>query len=529
MTFLPIVERELRVASRRKSTFRFRSLAAGSTLLLGGFYALMFGSTTRGAPGTLLFQALSWILFVLCLVAGVFLGADSLSEERREGTLGFLFLTDLRGYDVVLGKFIGVSLNAFYSLFAAVPVLALPIMMGGVTGAEYWRMMLALVNALFFSFAVAIFISARCTESEKALFWTSGLLFLSVILLPCLYASFDKLPKVFELICKTSPSFPMYLASSAHYLRKADTYWASIGISQLFGWCLIIWTCIWVSRTVTTKKVSSGGGVIDRLPLLGKLIRKLMRRDRRLLSPNPIVWLLDSPLPRRALMALAITLVAVLVAYAAFAHHKIAVPASITTFYITIILMKPLVAAQACRLFGKSRQDGTLELLRCTPLSSGQFMKGQWSTLIRMFGPPALTIFLGLLTACVLDGGSEMSVGVMYNLYFGLKAVTGFYAVSWVWNLDVTQDPHTDARGGFDSRFYRRAADGVNLYSGRYHRRNFNCGSQCKGAKSQSNNHRNTSNGGDDNRSFATTTLPALDHQQEHNHFSQSAGGATSL
>ena len=28
--------------------------------------------------------------------------ADSLSAEKREGTLGLLFLTDLRGYDVVL-------------------------------------------------------------------------------------------------------------------------------------------------------------------------------------------------------------------------------------------------------------------------------------------------------------------------------------------------------------------------------------------------------------------------------------------
>ena len=30
--------------------------------------------------------------------------ADCLSEEKREGTLGLLFLTDLRGYDIVVSS-----------------------------------------------------------------------------------------------------------------------------------------------------------------------------------------------------------------------------------------------------------------------------------------------------------------------------------------------------------------------------------------------------------------------------------------
>ena len=63
--------------------------------------------------------------------------------------MGLLFLTDLKGYDVVLGKFIARSLPALYGLLALLPLIGIPLLLGGVTGSEFWRMALALVNALF--------------------------------------------------------------------------------------------------------------------------------------------------------------------------------------------------------------------------------------------------------------------------------------------------------------------------------------------------------------------------------------------
>src|SRR5437660_11121606 len=141
MTFLPVVQRELREAARRKSTFRIRCWTA-VIAMAGSFCALPFiwlnGAARNG--GEPLFTLLSSYAFGLCSLAGVFLTADALSEEKREGTLGLLFLTDLHGYDVVLGKFIGRSLNAVYGLLALLPITALPLLLGGVTGPEYGRM-----------------------------------------------------------------------------------------------------------------------------------------------------------------------------------------------------------------------------------------------------------------------------------------------------------------------------------------------------------------------------------------------------
>ena len=106
--FLPVAERELRVASRRPGTSRTRVLgvlvALVVALLFLGLWAFDSSSFSGFSHGRTLFNVLIWLTFFAALASGLFLTADSISEEKREGTFGLLFLTDLRGYDVVLGK-----------------------------------------------------------------------------------------------------------------------------------------------------------------------------------------------------------------------------------------------------------------------------------------------------------------------------------------------------------------------------------------------------------------------------------------
>src|SRR5947209_14959169 len=111
----------------------------------------------------ILFRILTGASVLYCLLSGVRSTADCLSEEKREGTLGLLFLTDLKGYDVVGGKLVATSLNAFYGLIAIFPVLAIPLLMGGVTNGEFWRMALVLANTFLLSLAVGMFMSSICT------------------------------------------------------------------------------------------------------------------------------------------------------------------------------------------------------------------------------------------------------------------------------------------------------------------------------------------------------------------------------
>ncbi|HMJ90451.1 MAG TPA: hypothetical protein VK530_11570, partial [Candidatus Acidoferrum sp.] len=132
MTFLPIVDRELRVRARWRSTYIVR--AAVAVLAIAVAVVMMFFAAVGGpGAGKWMLLTLGWLTFAFCVVDGFRSTADCLSEEKREGTLGLLFLTDLRGFDVVLGKFAATSLSSFYGVLAVIPVLAIPVLLGGVT------------------------------------------------------------------------------------------------------------------------------------------------------------------------------------------------------------------------------------------------------------------------------------------------------------------------------------------------------------------------------------------------------------
>src|SRR5436309_2118683 len=162
VTFLPIAARELRVASRKRSTFWLRILAAIIGLVVGAACMLIATMARLPTPdfGSALFGILTWLSLAAALTAGIFFTSDCLSEEKREGTLGFLFLTDLRGYDVLSGKLLATSLRGLYALLAIFPILALTLLMGGVTGGQFWMALLAVVNGLFISLAAGMFVSA---------------------------------------------------------------------------------------------------------------------------------------------------------------------------------------------------------------------------------------------------------------------------------------------------------------------------------------------------------------------------------
>src|SRR5258705_3063839 len=147
MTFLPIVDRQLRESSRRPATYRMRSLLALTALAIW-FFLLVAGSHSGVRKGMMLFIAIGVLALAFCLVAGIFLTADCLSEEKREGTLGLLFLTELKGYDVVFGKLAATSLNPFYGVLALFPVRASPYLVGWVTVTVFWRALRVAMKSL---------------------------------------------------------------------------------------------------------------------------------------------------------------------------------------------------------------------------------------------------------------------------------------------------------------------------------------------------------------------------------------------
>src|SRR4051794_37764489 len=141
---LSILHREMRVASRRPWTFRVR-LWTNIVAFVIAAPTLVF---TRGSShvGAGILKAVTFISFWFCLLQGVRWAAGSIGEEKREGTLGLLFLTDQRPLDIVVGKLVGIFLPMIQPVMAFLPTLMITVLLGGTTGWEIGRAGLVLIS-----------------------------------------------------------------------------------------------------------------------------------------------------------------------------------------------------------------------------------------------------------------------------------------------------------------------------------------------------------------------------------------------
>src|SRR2546426_588653 len=90
MTFLPIVERELRVTARRRGTYWNRALSALAAILVFGGALIFEAQTPPKELGKAVFNILSVLFLLNSLAAGVFI--SSMSKNPRKAMFGTLLL-----------------------------------------------------------------------------------------------------------------------------------------------------------------------------------------------------------------------------------------------------------------------------------------------------------------------------------------------------------------------------------------------------------------------------------------------------
>lgn len=165
-----VIVRELRSASRAPFTYWLRLLGAGAVC------AAALSEIAMGEDqGDHLFQALSvTISFAIWLLVPL-ITADCLSRERREGTLGLLFLTPLTPVQIVVAKLLIQTLRAFSLALAILPVLVLPVLIGGVNPYDLGGSLL--INGASFCWALGagIWISSRSVKFHRAVLGTMAL------------------------------------------------------------------------------------------------------------------------------------------------------------------------------------------------------------------------------------------------------------------------------------------------------------------------------------------------------------------
>jgi ABC-type transport system involved in multi-copper enzyme maturation permease subunit len=441
MSFLPVVERELRAAARRRGTFWTRvffALIAVAVAVVVVPYVAAFKGRSSGTGGMLLIY-LTVLAFGFCALAGVFLTADSLSEEKREGTLGLLFLTDLKGYDVVMGKLMATSLSAFYGLLAVFPVLAIPLTMGGVTHGEFWRLVLVFVNTLFFSLTAGLFVSSLSRRADRAMGGTFWLVLLVAGGLPLFEWILAWPGWVSPLtISLPSPLTACRLAFDSGTGLEPRGFWQSLLSTQLLSWLLLILASVLLPRLWQEGvKVS---WTMTREATLDETAFSRRRAERgQMLDENPVYWL--SSRKQSVIWNICFgCLLAVGAAWFGFHFDKtLASEGLMLGAGAVSLLVKLSVGVQACRFFVEARRTGSLELLLCTPLTAHQILRGQWLALRRLFLVPVLSVLclyaLPIIFALATDSRSYLwpRLGIGGAWFFRMATfVADLLAVAWL-------------------------------------------------------------------------------------------------
>jgi ABC-type transport system involved in multi-copper enzyme maturation permease subunit len=371
--------------------------------------------------GTRLFRALAEMGYWGCLFAGVLLTADSLSEEKRDGTLGLLFLTDLKGHDVVLGKLAATSLNACYGLLAVFPALVVPAMLGGVTGGEVARLMAALLNTLFFSLAVGLVVSALARQEHAAVLWTATL----VLFVGCV------LPLLGETSRLLSPRAAFALGFDAAFRLNPAGYFASLAFVQLLGWALLALAGARVSRWTEEPVIGAKARAQSeeaRAPIAARAAGEI----------NPIEWLARRRERHGWVWASLILVVAIGIAWsqppgAVRARGELVIFAVVCWHSV----LKFWIAWEAGRRFAEDRRNGALELLLVTPLRVEEIVRGQFRSLRRLFAGPVAALLvvdafvaLGVFRATAASPLGDEALGCL--LVFALMLPVDAYALGRV-------------------------------------------------------------------------------------------------
>lgn len=401
MTVLPIAARELRVTARRPSTHWSRCAAAALAIGVSGWFlsTVNVSGGRRVQVGAEVFEGISWCSFLFALLIGVRATADCISEEKREGTLGLLFLTDLKGYDIVFGKLFSTSLTAFYSLLALIPILAIPVMLGGVSGELLWRTALVLINTMFFSLAVGLCVSAIGRHERKAMVTTFVLILLFTGGFPLLGAWLEDALPGFKP--SDAPAF-FDLVSPGYAMGRRDgpavEFWLATGTVHLLAWMFLFVACRRLPYAWQDKASSS-----PRRPftenlenwMRGGAVYRAMAR-RRMLEINPVFWL--TARDRRDLIYVWAFLLAGVVIWGVGLWRSPRSWFDEGAYFFTAIVahsvIKLWMATQACRRFGEDRRSGALELMLSTPLSVDEILRGQLLALRHQFQRPVMLILL---------------------------------------------------------------------------------------------------------------------------------------
>ncbi len=458
----PIFDRELLLLPRRPRHYLVRTAYLGLLWVLGlTAWQVTVGWTETATLGDqarfglLLFQILTtWVQVPLILFFAALSAASAITQEKDRRTFVLLLITDMRSYEIVLGKLFGSLLQIAVLIIGMVPVLALFMLLGGVAPIQIAQAALVLAATALAAGAVGNMLALWREKTFQSL----ALSVLFLILYFCCVRALSVVPSVLpqfvslEAIGRVQSWLDPFLAmgsvvesAGSSRIHPAYGFAAAMVVlsSALAGWSILrlrVWN-------------PSGEPIMQR-----EAPEVTEEKDRakahaapgkaRAVWANPIVWreMRTRAYGRRPILV-KLAYFAVLGLIAAYAIGPLLTEPSSTApvtpgLVLTgvVILSLILVSAQAVTAITSERDLGALDLLLVTDLSPKEFIFGKfWGILYNakeFILPPfvfaAVYAGLGLLATPPVkhpEASAYKNVEALVYLSLGLIVLVAFATV----------------------------------------------------------------------------------------------------
>ena len=457
---LPIARRELLVLSRASTTWRSRLGTSAMVFVFGILMAVVYHYAGQfGLRQVMHFLGVG--LSLMCLFAGVSLTADAIAEEKRGGTIGLLFLTNLSSFEIVLGKLVAHAVVGFYTVLCALPLLSISMIFGGMRLTDVFTYVGSALNVLFFSAAVGLFASSFCRDKKRAstlgtlivMFFWLGLPSMTLLLTHVLKAPQWLVDLVARLGVNLSSSFGVGLARLMP--PTVSTGW-SLAWTHILGWALLglaVWMLPrrWQDDPPRKKfALREAWNVIA----LGTPRTRLKLR-RKLLDRNAFMWLAS----RDRFQAIGPWIISVSVlGFLTLVFLNVPWnPGKLIVMAMCLAVAQQVAFSSAVgtQLF-REYEQGTLEMILSTPLSVHEVIRGQLDAALRhyrrFFVFAFLLIWAGIIYLFLAGGPRPISGVFILIIYSGLFLLQ-CHALGWVgmWSIVTAPNPK---KGNANAFFY---------------------------------------------------------------------------
>lgn len=411
----PVIERELRVEARKRGTYYARFLWG-----LAGVGVLAFVVGVAGPKiqdGSYLFAVIHASLLTMFLLLAPMIAADSISRERREGTLGLLFLTPLTARHVILGKLASHLLRLFYFWLMFIPFLLLPALAGGVTADQFLVSIAVLFSVLLIGIAAGMIASAVSISVSVAVFRA---LLLSVALYVAFSAIAVNLPAKYlargfyfeePAIIRLFVIGPFFLFFPGQFMMISSRMFGAANLSSLVAVALLalsflatLFAIIFCARKIQGY-VESSIPSPRRVALRKKFLTPVLWKERfrrsmnEKLSRNPFVWLEYREAWARAARFAAVLALVVIENFLVISEPSLD-GFLIAQFYMLVALIAAITLKSATS-FQYEKQSGAVELILVTPITEETLVSGRLRAVLSYYMPICVAL-VGFILVAVL-------------------------------------------------------------------------------------------------------------------------------